>query len=368
MKAAYEGKQSSFEAVHPTADGGHINVIFNATPIKLDRGVYLSVTGIDITQRRLLENKLNMLFAAIEQGPTSVVITDLDANLEYVNPRFSEVTGYAQGEVIGKNPRVLQSGLTKKSVYVDMWEKLTHGKRWIGELVNKRKNGETYYEEAYISPVKNSEGQVSHYVAVKLDITERKKLESQIRQLAFYDALTGLPNRRLLVDRMSQVMTAGKRSKQHGALMFLDLDNFKPLNDTHGHAMGDLLLIEAARRLESCVREMDTVARFGGDEFVVMLTALDKSKVNAEAQAHAIAEKIRYALSLPYLLKTLNQDGAEVTVEHLCTVSVGVVVFVDHQATQDDLMIWADKAMYEAKDGGRNCIKFYGVNDVPLKQ
>ncbi len=191
-------------------------------------------TNVDVTERKAAEAKLRMLSIAMEQSPTSVAITNLDAEIEYVNPRFTKVTGYSADEVFGKNPRILQSGLTDKSVHDDMWGRLTQGKRWVGEFINKNKNGEVFYEEAYISPVVDDDGTVRHYVAVKLDITARKKMEEEIRQLAFYDTLTKLPNRRLLNDRLSQSIAASKRSNSYGALMFLDLDNFKPLNDSYG--------------------------------------------------------------------------------------------------------------------------------------
>jgi diguanylate cyclase (GGDEF)-like protein/PAS domain S-box-containing protein len=191
------------------------------------------------------------------------------------------------------------------------------------------------------------------------DITERKQMEEQVRQLAFYDTLTKLPNRRLLNDRLGQAMSANKRNGLYGALIFLDLDNFKPLNDTHGHVVGDLLLIEVANRLKACVRGMDTVARFGGDEFVVLLCELDANKNKATSQAKFVAEKILAALSDPYLL-TLSHDGqADTVVEHRCTTSIGVAFFINHEGSQDDIMGWADAAMYRAKEGGRNQIRFY---------
>lgn len=197
------------------------------------------------------------------------------------------------------------------------------------------------------------------FVTTYIDITERKQMEDQVHQMAFYDVLTRLPNRRLLDDRLSQTMAASKRSGCHGALMFLDLDNFKPLNDLHGHAVGDLLLIEVAERLKGCVREMDTVARFGGDEFVVMIGDLGTEKNESTAQARLIAEKIRAALSTPYLL-TIRQEGkAETQVEHHCTASIGVALFNNNEASQDDVLRWADSAMYAAKEAGRNLVRFH---------
>jgi diguanylate cyclase (GGDEF)-like protein len=191
------------------------------------------------------------------------------------------------------------------------------------------------------------------------DITERKQMEDQVRQLAFHDPLTKLPNRRLVTDRLIQTIAANKRSGCYGALMFLDLDNFKPINDTHGHAAGDLLLIEAANRLKCCMREMDTVGRIGGDEFVVMLINLNKDRAEATSQAEIVAEKIRIRLSEPYLLTIKREWKADTIVEHHCTASIGVVLISKYEASQDDILNWADSAMYQAKDAGRNLIRFY---------
>lgn len=210
-------------------------------------------------------------------------------------------------------------------------------------------------------PLRRSDGSISGAIIVNQDITERKQAEEQIRHLAFYDTLTQLPNRRLLNDRIGQVMAASKRSGNYGALMFLDLDNFKPLNDTHGHDVGDLLLVEVAHRIASCVREVDTVARFGGDEFVVMLSELDADKDESAAQAGTVAEKIRATLAEPYSLTFKQEGDAEVTVVHHCTSSIGVALFINHEAGPEDVLKWADIAMYQAKEGGRNRVHFYGA-------
>ena len=190
---------------------------------------------------------------------------------------------------------------------------------------------------------------------VLTDITERIKNEEEIRKLAFYDTLTQLPNRRLLADRLDQAMAAGKRSGRYGALMFVDLDNFKPLNDRHGHNMGDLLLIEAARRITRCLREMDTVARFGGDEFVVLLGELDVDQAGSVTQAGVVAEKIRAALAEIYQLKTHDMN----TLEHHCTASIGVTLFREHLNSATDILKWADMAMYQAKAEGRDRVCFF---------
>jgi diguanylate cyclase (GGDEF)-like protein len=181
----------------------------------------------------------------------------------------------------------------------------------------------------------------------------------QLRELAFYDTLTHLPNRRLLEDRLSQSLAASKRSGRYGALMFLDLDNFKPINDLYGHAAGDLLLIEAAKRISNCLREMDTVARFGGDEFVVLLNELSSERADSARQAHFVAEKIRSTLEQPYHITQVKDDGTRLQIRHHCSCSVGITLFMNHDAPPEEIMIWADTAMYQAKQDGRNLIRFH---------
>lgn len=225
------------------------------------------------------------------------------------------------------------------------------------EVPAQHRDGREFPVELSIVPVKLANKY--EFSAFIRDISERKQMEDQVRQLAFHDTLTQLPNRRLLTDRLSQTMAASMRSGLYAALIFLDLDNFKPLNDMHGHVVGDLLLIEVANRLKSCVREMDTVARFGGDEFVVMIRELDTDKAESVSQAEIIAEKIRITLAEPYQLKLNPGEKDEKIIVHRCTASIGVCLFLDHEASQEDILKWADTAMYKAKDSGRNVIRFY---------
>jgi diguanylate cyclase (GGDEF)-like protein/PAS domain S-box-containing protein len=451
-----------------------------ATPTKLPNGDILwNGTQQDITERRRAEESIRQLSAAVEQSPATVVITDVNANIEYVNPRFTQVTGYSATEALGQNPRMLQSKLTAPSTYVGLWEKLTKGLAWRGELVNQRKNGERYWEEAHIAPIKDAHGVTTHYVAVKVDITQRvqaeellkqsearikslfenaadamfitdqeghyqyvnqaatnmlgfssdallqmsipdvtpvedmtavwqefrqllttgtlrsefrlrardgtlipvdfhgnvlhdgsllgvcrdvtqrKQMEDQIRQLAFYDNLTALANRRLFDDRLSQAILAGKRSGSYCALMFLDLDDFKPLNDLHGHKAGDLLLIEVAKRMKTCVRETDTIARFGGDEFVVLLVDLSGELSTSVKEAARVAEKIRRAIDEVFVLALPDEgDTPTGTTHHHCTASIGVAMIDANDVAAEDALRWADKAMYEAKEHGRNKVCF----------
>ncbi len=223
------------------------------------------------------------------------------------------------------------------------------------EWTHTKADGSQFIAEVTLSSIK-LDGRQLIYCGWR-DITERKQLEEQIRALAFLDQLTNLPNRRLLNDRLGQALAAGKRSGYFGALMLLDLDNFKPLNDLHGHAAGDVLLVEVAHRLKACVRDMDTVARFGGDEFVVMLAELSTDRNESVAQAQKIAEKIRASLSRPYRLTLKRRGKPAATVEHCCTASIGVTLFRDHAVHQEDVLKRADAAMYDAKDSGRNAIR-----------
>lgn len=564
----------------------------------------------EIEKREQTDAALRKLSVAIEQAPLSVVITDLGAKIEYVNPKFTEVSGYSAAEAIGQNPRILQSGQVGKDTYRALWKSLSEGRAWHGELLNRRKDGTTYWEETHVAPVKNPDGESTHYVAVKLDVTERvlaaeqvatllreqkailnnslvgivtvkerkvvwsnlcfetmlgyasgelvgtstrqnyvsdedygrfgdgayaalaqglvyrsrllhvrkdaqriwfdasgvmlnpatgeslwcfnditrqvqaeakllaselhlktivenepecikvvdaqglllqmnpaglamveadsesqvvgqpvlgviapehraafaamhqrviagepmqlefevlglkggrrwlethavpmqeqgqtvqlavtrditvrKQMQDQVNQLALYDSLTTLANRRLFNDRLAQALLAGKRSGGYCAVLFLDLDNFKPLNDAHGHEAGDLLLVEAAARMKACVREMDTVGRFGGDEFVVLLSELAPDYATSTTEAARVAEKIHSALGQPYRLQLSGQgDAAPQTAVHHCSASIGVAIMDAREATAEDALRRADKAMYEAKAHGRDQVWFSELN------
>jgi diguanylate cyclase (GGDEF)-like protein/PAS domain S-box-containing protein len=336
----------------------------NGTALEI-RGMPLPDGGfvtiyIDVTERKHADLQQRIAATAFE-SQEGMFITDTSKMILRVNRVFSDITGYTSEEAVGQTPRLLRSGRHDADFYAAMTETIRHDGIWQGEIWNRRKNGEVYPEWLMITAVKDDAGHVTNYVATFTDITLRKLAEDEIRNLAFYDTLTRLPNRRLLNDRLGQTMAASKRSGSYGALMFLDLDNFKPLNDTHGHMVGDLLLIEAADRLKSCVRQMDTVARFGGDEFVVVLSDLGAGKAESTSQAEIVAEKIRIRLSEPYLLTVKREGEAETTVEHRCAVSIGVTLFINHETSQDDILKWADMAMYQAKDAGRNSVRFHGA-------
>jgi len=287
--------------------------------------------------------QLKVLSTAIDQSPTSVLITGPDAIIQYVNPQFSKETGYSSAEALGQTPRFLQSGVTDPSIYRTMWAALRRGELWSGELINRRKSGEIYWEEAHIAPVRDADGTTINYVAVKLDITERKRAHDRLAQLAHYDGLTQLPNRALFFELVTKGLALAKRNMNKPALMFIDLDGFKPVNDIHGHAAGDLVLKEVARRMAACLRDSDAVGRIGGDEFVVFLP----EAVNAE-NAIRVAEKIREALNQPFALA-----------EHVVSISssIGIALYPEHGSDDIELAKNADFAMYQAKAEGRNRVQ-----------
>ncbi|HEY3431106.1 MAG TPA: EAL domain-containing protein [Rhodocyclaceae bacterium] len=289
------------------------------------------------------------VFASATEG---IIITDVNGKILDVNDAFSTVTGYSRGDVMGKNPSLLQSGRHGVQFYKQMWRSLEATGQWQGEIWNRRKNGEVFPEWLTITagaePGINQQ-QVSHYVAIFSDITRRKKNEAEIYQLAFYDPLTELPNRRLLMDRLRHVISSRGSSNGYAALLFIDIDNFKTLNDVRGHDVGDLLLVEIAQRLRASVREADTVARLGGDEFVVMLEGLNLEPEQAATQAKVAGEKIHLALNRPYQLKDF---------EHYSSCSIGISM-LSHGIGADEVLKRADTAMYEAKAAGRNALRFF---------
>ncbi|MGE5467130.1 MAG: PAS domain S-box protein, partial [Ignavibacteria bacterium] len=258
-----------FESRHRRKDGSIWDVEISTTHYRSAAGERFFVFVRDITERKRANAELRIAAATFEANE-GMMVTDAEGVVLRVNRAFTDITGYGADEIVGRTPRVLKSGRHDEDFFVDMWRTLRRTGTWQGEIWDRRKNGEIYPKWLTITAIADADGTVTHYVGTHSDITDRKRAEEQVRQLAFQDPLTQLPNRRLFQDRLRQAIAACRRSGAHGALMFIDLDNFKPLNDAHGHAVGDLLLVEAAARLKSCVRESDTVSRFGGDEFVVM--------------------------------------------------------------------------------------------------
>jgi len=349
-------------------DGSEFPVELTITSIRQNDADLFTAYIRDITERRLTEAQLRLAANVFTHSREGIFITDAQGAIMDVNDAFTRITGYTRAEALGRNPRLLSSGRQGTAFYAGMWRDLIDKGEWIGEIWNRRKDGEVYAETLTISAVRDAQGRTVQYVAQFSDITERKQIEDDVRQLAFHDALTRLPNRRLLQDRLAQAMAGSQRHAHYGALMFLDLDNFKPLNDAHGHGVGDLLLIEAAARLCSCVRASDTVARFGGDEFVVMLSSLHTDRGESITQACHVADKILHSLAQPYSLATQQIGLRERTVDHCCSASIGVALFGRHDGNQDDVLKWADAAMYRAKHDGRNVVRFHDPDAPPPAQ
>ncbi|HJW23844.1 MAG TPA: PAS domain S-box protein [Rhodocyclaceae bacterium] len=472
-----EGRGSRFEATQPAADGSLRHVDFQLQPV-LDEAGRLALAlaeGNDITDRKRAEAELRQFQRAVEQCPVSIIITDTEARIQYVNPKFTEITGYSREEAVGQNPSFLQSGLTPKPTYDQLWATVRDGEVWTGELCNRRKDGEIFWELARILPITDASGQATHFLAVKEDITERRREEDQRRlassvfqsshdgilimnargviidvnrafcaftgysreeavgqsacllnsghqdqdfcqrlfetaadqdywqgeiwtrtkagavsvvlmtvsavrdrageptqyvgvftditqkketeqhleRLAHYDALTSLPNRGLFRDRLEQAVRKTHRDRHMLALLFIDLDRFKEVNDSLGHLAGDHLLVEAAQRIAACVRSTDTVARLGGDEFTVILPGLENRET-----VERVARDIVAALAAPF---TLGTDTAGVSA------SIGIALHPADGAEPEALTRAADRAMYEAKARGRNGFCFFSESrqDAP---
>ena len=309
--------------------------------------------------------RLKAINATVFDSSTeATLITGVDEAIVSINAAFTRVTGYAANDIIGRhldellvpespgeaNDQSQQGGETSRAEPPTV------------EVQLRCKDGSHLWMEILSTPERDAAGRIVGYRRIGRNITERREMQDRVRELAFHDPLTGLPNRRLLGDRLGLAMAQSKRSGTYGAVLFLDLDNFKPLNDQHGHAAGDQLLIEVARRLHGCVREIDTVARFGGDEFVVILGALHATRDESLALARNVAEKVGTVLARPYHLNVRQHDGTELAVEHTCTSSIGATLYFDNEVRQEEVLKRADSAMYRAKKEGRNRICFAGVD------
>jgi diguanylate cyclase (GGDEF)-like protein/PAS domain S-box-containing protein len=285
-------------------------------------------------------NKLRLAATVFENSSECITITDVQGNIIDVNPAFSRVTGYSLEEVLGKNPRFLKSGHHDQAFYAEMWQAITTTGSWSGELWNRNKSGECYPELRSISAATNNQGVITHYVSISSDISQLKQHEQQLEHTAHYDALTGIPNRVLLADRMKQAIAQCKREQKMLGVCYLDLDGFKPVNDTLGHQAGDEVLIEVARRIGNMLREGDTVARLGGDEFVVLLPNL-----NSEEECLVTLKRLHEAIAKPICLQ-----GQAFSL----TASIGISLFPGDDNDPDVLLRYADQAMYIAKKSGKN--------------
>lgn len=335
----------------------HTETLWESHAITIGMTAIFATFAALVMRQWVLETNEELCVAATAfETQEGIIVTDANGKILRVNNAFTEITGYAAEEVIGKNPRILGSGRHDQHFYAEMWKCVQRKGKWKSEIWNRRKNGEIYPEHLTITAVKNQNGIIVNYVATLTDISVSRAASDEIKHLAFYDPLTRLPNRRLLMDRLRQALVSSTRSCKKGAILFLDMDNFKNLNDTLGHGIGDLLLQQVAQRIEACVRDGDTVARLGGDEFMVVLEGLSEHDAEAANQTGSIAEKISASLNLPYQLAS--------HIYH-CTPSIGAVIFIGNDIEIDELFKQADIAMYQSKKDGRNLIRFF---DAKMQQ
>jgi diguanylate cyclase (GGDEF)-like protein/PAS domain S-box-containing protein len=302
----------------------------------------------DIDTRKRDEEALRDQAAALEAAGEMIVITDRKAVVQYVNPAFTRHTGYSRQEALGQPVSgLMKSGIHDQAFYARLWQTILAGREWHGEVTNRRKDGTLFVAEQTISPILGPRGDITGFVSVKRDISDRKRLEAKLEQMAHFDPLTGLPNRALFFDRFGHALRHAKRSKRLAALLFIDLDGFKNVNDSLGHEAGDALLQEAALRVTSCIRECDTAARMGGDEFTVILDTI-KSHDDAEA----VALKLLAALDTPF-----NTAGINCRI----SASIGVSYYPEDGTDPEILLTKADMAMYAAKRSGKNRCCSHGM-------
>jgi diguanylate cyclase (GGDEF)-like protein/PAS domain S-box-containing protein len=293
------------------------------------------------------QQELRLLRAAMSNASNAMFITDLDGSIEWMNDALLQYSHYTVDELLGQNPRIFGSGEHDEAFWRDMWQAIKAGNSWRGDVVNSDKSGKLYIVSQNVSPLFNSSGELTHFLAIQQDISDKKRLEEEVRFLAYHDSLTGLPNRMLFEDRVQQAVVRAERYGQKMAVMFIDLDGFKQVNDTYGHARGDELLIQVAERMKNVVRSADTVARLAGDEFTVLL-----QDVPGREGVHEVARKLLNAVAEPYDL------GLDHSVS--VTVSIGVSTYPMNGEDFDALLSHSDQAMYTAKSGGKNRIVFFG--------
>lgn len=370
---ASRGIEDIYELTYIRKDGSRFPAVVSVTALRDDQSEIIGylLIGTDNTARKEIEAEQKQLSQRLrdhqfytrslfESNIDALMITDPAGIITDANKQMEALTGCTRDELIGApfkgyftEPERAEAGIK----LVLLKKKITNYELTVRDRTGKETvvsyNATTLYDRYR---------KLQGVFAAARDITEHKLAQAQILNLALHDSLTQLPNRRLLAERLGQKIAAGQRSGRYAALLFLDLDNFKSLNDTHGHHVGDLLLVEVSRRILNSVRGIDVVARFGGDEFVVILTELNKDMQKAIEESRTVAEKIRASLERPYELSLAEAGKGDAIIKHRCTSSIGVVVFTNHDGDQDELLKWADAAMYEAKNAGRNRIKYYDSN------
>jgi diguanylate cyclase (GGDEF)-like protein/PAS domain S-box-containing protein len=303
-------------------------------------------TNTDITERKQAEAAIRRAASVFANSYDGVLITDANNIVLDVNPAFTRITGYSRDEIIGQTPKLLSSGRQKSNFYAELWESLKERDFWQGEIWNRRKSGEVYAEMLSISVVRDDANQLQYYIGLFTDISQIKEHEAELDRIAHYDALTGVPNRRLFADRLNQAISHTKRGEKSLAVCYLDLDGFKPVNDQYGHAIGDELLVEVTSRLSDVLRAEDTLARLGGDEFVLLFTDLAHPE-----EIHVILDRVLAVVSAPILIK----DTPSISV----SASIGVTLYPEDNTDADVLLRHADQAMYFAKEAGKNRYHFF---------
>ena len=345
INAAIAGQPQRFEWKHCKLDGTTFDAEVSLIKITLGEQNYLQTIVRDITERKTKDAQVGKLSSVMEQTADIIVVTDTEGKIEYVNPSFEKITGYTYTEAVNNSPGIVASGLHKSEFYKHMWETIAAGESYSNIFINRRKDGSLYYEEKTITPIKDQSGTITHYVATGKDISERIQIQERLQHMAHHDALTDLPNRNLFLDRLQQSLNRARWHDRLVAVMFMDLDRFKIINDTLGHNVGDQLLLQLSQRLAKTVRDGDTIARFGGDEFAILL-----DDINSESHISSLAEKLLDTLATPF---KFNKQ------ELFVTASIGVSIFPTDGEDSDTLLRNADVAMYRAKDLGKNNYQFY---------
>lgn len=324
-------------------------------PLKDNHNTIIGILGVsrDITERKQTEDRLKLLSNVFTHASEGILISDADENILDVNEAFTHITGYSREEIIGKKPSILKSGVHNSNFYKALWQALNAKDRWYGEIWNKRKNGELYAEKVHINVVKDADKKIQNYIAIFSDITSIKKHQENLEHLAHYDALTNLPNRVLLLNRLEHAITQTNRNADHLTIAFLDLDGFKEVNDTYGHATGDQVLVNFSESLKQHLREDDTLSRIGGDEFVVIFSSLNK-----KSDCIPLLERLLTTASNPIAIGN--------NVFHIST-SIGVTFFPQAEKIDaDQLLRQADQAMYMAKQSGKNCYNIFDMSQDRL--